>query len=53
MKTKDCQGCKYLYGSKNRPYCDVYDEPVGHIYKCKKRKEIKNEDSIADTHQEC
>lgn len=38
MKKKDCQNCEHLYGSKTRPECDWYDEPIKNIDKCLKRR---------------
>lgn len=47
MKKKDCINCKYLYGSKTRPYCDWYDEPIKNIIDCIERK--NNENKIKQT----
>ena len=34
MEIKQCQGCKYLFGSEEEPGCDLFDRPIKEITEC-------------------
>jgi len=53
MKVRQCKNCEFLFGSKDRPLCDMYADAIDRVPKChiykqrvtERRKNVQSSDS--------